>query len=167
MRVAGAREEVATELQAQYGTEMGAYTSEDFSLRSREYWLYRTKAGIAIGYAALLGLVVGLVITAQTLYSATAANAREFAILLALGVPRWRISVMVLAQSFWVGVIGIALAFPTCHALKYGAKQLGADVDLRWEVLLGTAIVTISMALVSGVGALRSVRQIEPMTLLR
>ncbi len=163
----GRAKEVATELQAQYGTEMGAYTSEDFSLRSREYWLYRTKAGIAIGYAALLGLVVGLVITAQTLYSATAANAREFAILLALGVPRWRISVMVLAQSFWVGVIGIALAFPTCHALKYGAKQLGADVDLRWEVLLGTAIVTISMALVSGVGALRSVRQIEPMTLLR
>ncbi len=159
--------EVAAELHSQYGTEMGVYTSEEFSLRSRKYWLFRTKAGIAIGYAALLGLVVGAVITAQTLYSATAANAKEFAILLALGVPRWRISLMVLGQSFWVGVIGILLAYPACLGLKYGAKQVGADVDLRWEVLLGTTVLTIVMAIVSGVFALRSVRQIEPMTLLR
>jgi putative ABC transport system permease protein len=159
--------EVAAELRAKYGADMGAYTAEEFSLRSRLYWLFRTKAGIAIGYAALLGLLVGAVITAQTLYSATAANAKEFAILLALGIPRWRISLMVLAQSFWVGIIGVALAYPTCVALRTGARQVGADVDLRWEVLLGAAIVTIGMALVSGIFALRSVRQIEPMTLLR
>ncbi len=158
---------VASELQNQYGTEMGAYTAEDFSLRSRWYWLRRTKAGIAIGYAALLGLFVGAVITAQTLYSATTASAREFAILLALGIPRWRISLMVLGQSFWVGLVGIVLAYPVCQGLRYGARQVGADVDLRWEVLLGTAVVTIGMALVSGIFALRSVRQIEPISLLR
>jgi len=159
--------EVAAELRDQYGSDMGAYTSEEFSARSRWYWLFRTKAGIAIGYAALLGLFVGAVITAQTLYSATTANAKEFAILLALGIPRWRISLMVLAQSFWVGVIGIALSYPVCQTLRYGAKQVGADVDLRWEILLGTAIVTIGMALLAGIAALRSVRQIEPMSLLR
>ena len=159
--------QIAAELRAQYGTDMGAYTAKEFSYESRKYWLFRTKAGIAIGYAALLGLFVGAVITAQTLYSATTANAKEFAILLALGIPRWRISLMVLAQSFWVGIIGVALAYPICQGLRYGAKQLAADVDLRWEVLLGTAIVTIGMALVSGIFALRSVRQIEPMSLLR
>ncbi len=159
--------EIAAELRAEYGSDMAAYTAEEFSYRSREYWLIRTKAGIAIGYAALLGLVVGAVITAQTLYSATTASAREFAILLALGVPRWRISLMVLGQSFWVGLIGVVLAYPVCLGLRYGARQVGADVDLRWEVLVGTAVVTIGMALISGVFALRSVRQIEPMTLLR
>jgi putative ABC transport system permease protein len=159
--------EVASELREKYGSDMGAYTAEEFSLRSRLYWLFRTKAGVAIGYAALLGLFVGAVITAQTLYSATTANAKEFAILLALGIPRWRISLMVLAQSFWVGVIGIALAYPTCLGLQYAARRIGADVDLRWEVLLGTAVVTVGMSLAAGVVALRSVRQIEPMTLLR
>lgn len=158
---------VAAELRGQYAGDMGAYTAEEFSIESRTYWLLRTKAGIAIGYAALLGLLVGSVITAQTLYSATAANAKEFAILLALGIPRWRISLMVMNQSFWVGVIGIAVAYPVCLGLRLGAKQIGADVDLRWEVLLGTAAVTIGMALISGVFALRSVRQIEPMSLLR
>jgi putative ABC transport system permease protein len=159
--------EVAAELRAQYPIDMVVYTAEEFSTESRWYWLLRTKAGLAIGYAALLGLVVGMVITAQTLYSATAANAKEFAILLALGIPRWRISLMVLAQSFWVGVIGIALAYPICHGLRYAALRMGNDVDLRWEVLAGTTILTIGMALLAGVLALRSVRQIEPMTLLR
>lgn len=159
--------EVAAELRERYSEDMGAYTAPEFSHESRKYWLIRTKAGIAIGYAALLGLVVGMVITAQTLYSATTASAKEFAILLALGVPRWRLSLMVLSQSFWVGVIGLALAYPACLGLKALARQVGADVDLRWEVLLGTAVVTIGMALLSGVFALRSVRQIEPMSLLR
>ncbi|AWM39970.1 FtsX-like permease family protein [Gemmata obscuriglobus] len=158
---------IAAELRAQYGSDMGAYAAEEFSQRSRLYWLTRTKAGVAIGYAALLGLIVGSVITAQTLYSATAANAKEFAILLALGVPRWRISLMVMVQSFWVGVVGVALAYPVCLGLRLGARQIGADVDLRWEVQLGTVVVTVGMALVSGVFALRSVRQIEPMSLLR
>ena len=144
-----------------------AYTAEEFSTGSRRYWLFRTKAGLAIGYARLLGLIVGMVITAQTLYSATTANAKEFAILLALGIPRSRISIMVLTQSFWVGIIGITLAYPICLGLKSIARQFGSDVDLRWEVLAGTAVLTVGMALIAGVLALRSVRQIEPMNLLR
>lgn len=159
--------ELVTNLKDRYSGDMGVYTATDFSAGSRKYWLFRTKAGVAIGYAALLGLFVGAVITAQTLYSATTANAKEFAILLALGIPRWRISMMVLAQSFWVGVIGVALAYPVCHALKLLASRVGADVDLRWEVLLGTSVVTLGMALCAGLVALRSVRQIEPMSLLR
>jgi putative ABC transport system permease protein len=159
--------EVAAELRAVYPDDMGAYTAEEFSLGSRKYWLFKTKAGIAIGYAALLGLLVGAVITYQTLYSATAASAKEFAILLALGIPRWRISMMVLAQSFWVGVLGVAVSYPVCLLLRFGASQVGADVDLRWEVMGGAAVVTLVMAVAAGALALRSVRQIEPMTLLR
>ena len=159
--------EVARELRAEFPDDMTAYTAEEFSYKSREYWLLRTKAGIAIGYAALLGLMVGMVITAQTLYSATAASAKEFAILLALGIPRWRFSLMVFQQSFWVGILGVALAYPTCLGLRAVAKMGGADVDLRWEVLAGTAVVTTLMALAAGMFAMRSVRKIEPMDLLR
>lgn len=159
--------QIAKELREQYGSDMVAYTAEEFSTGSRMYWLTRTKAGLAIGYAALLGLVVGMVITAQTLYSATAANAKEFAILLALGIPRWRIYLMVLTQSFWVGIIGIACAYPLCVGLRMLAMQFNTDVDMRWEILVGTAAITVGMALLAGVFALRSVRQIEPMSLLR
>ena len=64
---------------------------------------------------------------------------------------------MVLSQSFWVGVIGISLAYPCCLGLRYLAMQFNTDVDLRWEVLLGTTVITISMALIAGLFALRSI----------
>jgi putative ABC transport system permease protein len=147
--------------------DMRAYTADEFSFESRWYWLTRTRAGIALGYAALLGLLVGAVITAQTLYSATAASAKEFAILLALGIPRWRISWMVLTQSFWVGIIGVVVAYPVCLLLRLAARQVNTDVDLRWEILIGTAVVTVVTALLAGAYAVRSVRRIEPMDLLR
>jgi putative ABC transport system permease protein len=160
-------QQLAAQLRKDYSSDMVAYTAEEFSTGSRWYWLTRTKAGLAIGYAAILGLFVGAVITAQTLYSATTANAKEFAILLALGIPRWRISWMVLTQSFWVGIIGIALAIPICLGLRSLAMQFNIDVDLRWEILAGTTLITVGMALTAGFFALRSVRQIEPMNLLR
>ena len=55
---------------------MAAFTSKEFSFRSQLHWLTKTKAGIAFGYAAALGLLVGAVVTSQTLYAAVAASLR-------------------------------------------------------------------------------------------
>jgi putative ABC transport system permease protein len=158
---------VVDELQRQYADDLSAFTTAEFSLHSRLHWLFKTKAGIAIGYAAILGLLVGMVVTSQTLYAATTASAREFAILLALGIPRWRISLTVVTQSFWIGIIGALLAYPTVQALAALAALGGVNVILPWWLLAGAGAVTVFMALISGLMALRSVRQIEPMTLLR
>jgi len=157
---------IVDELNAQY-PDMAAFTSADFSFSCRWYWLTRTKAGLAIGYAALLGLLVGAVITAQTLYAATMASAKEYATLLALGIPRRKIYWLVMEQSFWVGLIGVVFAYPIIRLLAYAAGSAGTRVVLRWEVLSGAAILTVFTALLSGLVALRSVRKIEPMSLLR
>jgi putative ABC transport system permease protein len=158
--------QIVAELRAEY-PEMSVYTADEFSTSCRWYWLTRTKAGIAIGYAALLGLMVGAVITAQTLYAATMAAAKEFATLLALGIPRRKMYGLVMAQSWWVGVFGVAASFPVVWLLAQAAAAGGAKVVLRPEVLGGAAVVTIGTALFSGLFALRSVRKIEPMSLLR
>jgi putative ABC transport system permease protein len=163
---------VVAELNAKYrdGEEykdMTAFTAEEFSLRSRLYWLFRTKAGIAIGFAALLGLLVGALVTMQTLYAATMASAREYATLLALGVPRWRVGLTVMAQSFWVGLAGVVLAYPVVLGLAALATEAGTPVVIRWEITASAAVITLVTALTAGLVALRSVRQIEPMSLLR
>jgi putative ABC transport system permease protein len=160
---------VVEELKERYkdAHDMSIFTSREFSIHSRLHWLMKTKAGIAIGYAALLGLLVGMVVTSQTLYAATAASAREFGILLALGIPRWRVSLTVLSQSFWVGFIGTVLAYPTVLGLAKLAEVVGVKVLLPTELLLAAAGITMAMAMIAGLMALRSVRKIEPMTLLR
>jgi putative ABC transport system permease protein len=146
---------------------MLAFTSEEFSLRSRLHWLIMTKAGIALGYAAALGLLVGGVVTSQTLYAATAASMREYAVLRALGIPRWRMAASVVAQSFWVGLVGILLALPAAEVLGRFADWLGAKVLLPWWLLGASAVVTMLVALLSGLFALRSLRGMEPAMLLR
>jgi putative ABC transport system permease protein len=157
---------VAARLREQY-TDMSTFTREQFSLRSRLHWLTKTKAGIALGYAALLGLLVGGVVTSQTLYAATAASLREFAVLRALGIPRWRMALLVISQSFWVGLAGIVLALPCAFALAEVADVLGVRVMLPIWLLAGSAAITMSMALGAGMMALRSLRLIEPAILLR
>jgi putative ABC transport system permease protein len=139
-----------------------AFTADEFSTRSRMHWLLTTKAGIAIGFTALLGLFVGAVVTSQTLYAATAASQREFATLRAMGIPSIRLKLTVLSQSFWVGVLGVAVAVPLSALIAEAADQVGIRVRLHPFVLLTGAGVTLLMALVSGLAALRSLQGVDP-----
>ena len=157
---------VVERLKTEY-KDLSTFTSAEFSYRSRMHWLTKTKAGIALGYAAALGLLVGAVVTYQTLSAATKASLREYAVLQALGIPRWRMALAVLSQSFWVGVVGVALSLPAVFALAFLADHIGLEVDLRWWVLSGAAGVTIVMALLSGLLALRALRGVDPAMLLR
>lgn len=159
-------QKVAEKLRNSY-TDMSAFSTNEFSFRTRWHWLTKTKAGIAIGYAALLGLLVGAVVTSQTLFAAVMSSMREYGILLALGIPRWRVAWTVLVQSFWVGVMGTLVAWPTVHLLAEGAATMGARVLLPRELLLATGAVTLVMAVLSGFTAIRAIRLIEPVNLLR
>lgn len=146
---------------------MSAFTKEEFSFRSRMHWLTKTKAGIALGCAAVLGLLVGAVVTSQTLYAAVVASLREYAVLRALGIPRWRLAWSVLGQSFWVGMAGLCLALPAVWALSVAGDAMGAKVLLPAWLLAAACAVTMVMAVLSGFGALRSLKLVEPAVLLR
>jgi putative ABC transport system permease protein len=146
---------------------LSAFTREQLSGRSRLYWLTKTRAGVALGFAAALGLLVGAFVTSQTLYAATVASRNEYAVLRALGIPRRRMAALVLTQAFLVGVAGIVLALPAAFALAWVADALGIAVSLPAWLLATTAAVTLGMALLSSLTALRLLRRIEPALLLR
>src|SRR5207237_6790945 len=134
-------------LKERYPRKLEPFTQAGFSIQSRLHWLTKTKAGIALGLAAALGLLVGAIVTSQTLYSATVASLKEYAVLRALGIPRWRIAGMVLAQSFWVGIFGVTLGWIASHAARYAATELGASVSLPAELQAGAAAVPLVAAL--------------------
>lgn len=142
--------------------QLTALTAGEFSVRSRMHWLMTTKAGITVGFTALLGLLVGAVVTSQTLYAATAASRREFATLRAMGIPRWRLKASVLAQSFWVGLFGLVVSVPVTLLLVEAARAMGTNVSLHPVILAASAVITIAMALASGLAALRSFQGVDP-----
>lgn len=143
-------------------SQLTAFTADGFSTRSRMHWLVTTKAGIAVGFTALLGLLVGAVITSQTLYAATAASQREYSTLRAMGIPRWRLKMSVLVQSFWVGLFGLMVATPFTLLLAEVANSMGTSVRLHPMILIAAAIITMTMAIGSGLAALRSFQGVDP-----
>jgi putative ABC transport system permease protein len=157
---------IARELRERY-PDMAVMTREEFADLTRNYWLVKTNAGVILMFIAALGLLVGAVITGQTLYSATVAAKREFAMLRALGVPHRPMAGMVLAQSFWVAVLGVGLAYPICLGLSEAALSQGIEAKLPPWLLAATGLFVVGIAVTAGSAALRSLRGAEPELLLR
>jgi putative ABC transport system permease protein len=153
-------------LEASYG-DMEAMTSAELAWRTQIYWLIKTRAGLVLGFAAALGLIVGAVVTSQTLYGASVASLREYAVLRALGIPHGRLRGLVLGQSFWVTLAGLVLALPLTVILAHIARPMNVEVLLPPWLLAGIGGLTLAVGLLSGAGALRSLRLADPATLLR
>jgi putative ABC transport system permease protein len=147
--------------------DISAFTAEEFSWNTRVHWLMTTKAGVGVSFVALFGLVVGLVITSQTLASATLSMTRELALLRALGTPRWRMRLFLFQQSFVVGVFGLLVGVPTTYGLNVLAQMAGTKVTLPPELVVFSSSVTLLMAVLSGLLALNTLRRTEPEQLLR
>lgn len=148
-------------------TDLDAFSKEEFSSMSRWYWILQTKSGLAVGFTALLGLLVGAVVTSQTLYSATAALLRELAVLKSLGVPHWRMNLFVVEQSMVIGAVGLTVGLPLAYFFEAVGNAVGTKIDIALSLTTTTAAVILGMALVSGMVALRSLNKVDPAELLR
>lgn len=157
---------VAQELRQRY-PDMSVMTRDEFAEQTRSYWMIKTNAGVILMFVAFLGLIVGAVITGQTLYSATIASKREFAMLRALGVPQRPMAGMVFAQSLWIAIAGVALAYPICIGLARAALSQGIDARLPAWLITTTAVFVVGVAIMAGLVALKSLRRADPELLLR
>ena len=88
----------ATSLRARL-TDVEVLTTAEFRDRSANFWLFGTGAGVALFAGALLGLIVGTVIVAQTLYSSTKDHLNEFATLRAIGSSGSYIHKVIILQA--------------------------------------------------------------------
>ena len=101
-------------------------TKAEFHDRSLNHWLFATGAGVALIGGAILGLVVGTVIVAQTLYSSTKDHINEFATLRALGSSSGYIHRVILAQAALSAVLGYALGMIIAMTVVYLSEQTAA-----------------------------------------
>ena len=85
----------------------------------------------------------------------------------ALGASRWCLRVHVLEQSLLVGLLGTIVGVPMILGLARIASVMGTEAVMPWWLLSGTSLVTLLMAVLSGLLALRSLRQADPVILLR
>lgn len=143
------------------------WTASEFSLRSQTYWLLESGAGIGSGFASLLALLVGLVITSQTLSGAILASIKEFAALRALGVSQAALRTVVIEQAAWVGLAGLAVTAVLTGAVAWLGQLGRIAMSYPWWMLLAAGVALMGIAVLSGLLALRPLLQAEPASLLR
>ncbi|MGH1417857.1 MAG: ABC transporter permease [Hyphomicrobiaceae bacterium] len=137
-------------------------TREEFRNRSLQQWLFRTGAGVALIGGALLGILVGTVIVAQTLYSSTKDHVNEFATLRALGSSSGYIHKVILAQAGLSAVIGYILGM--IISLIVVAASQSSPLPIVMTPMLAFALfsLTLGMCAISAVSAIVKVTKIDP-----
>ena len=133
--------------------ESEVLTKAEFHDRSLNHWLFATGAGVALIGGAILGLVVGTVIVAQTLYSSTKDHINEFATLRALGSSSGYIHRVILAQAALSAVLGYALGMVIALTVVYLSERTAlAD---RHDARAGSLAAGTDRRHVRHLGALR------------
>jgi putative ABC transport system permease protein len=137
-------------------------TQNEFRERSLAYWLFQTGAGAALIAGAVLGLIVGIVIVAQTLYSSTKDHINEFATLRALGAGASYIVKVILLQAVLSGVIGYTLGMILSLGVIQAAQDTKLTIVMTPELAATLAAVTIGMCIFAAISAIIKVVRIDP-----
>jgi putative ABC transport system permease protein len=137
-------------------------TAAEFSDRSRSFWLFGTGAGAALFAGALLAMVVGSVVVAQTLYSSTKEHLYEFATLRAIGSSGVYLHTVIITQALLSAVVGFGIAF------VIGVFIVRLTADSALPVLMTPAltvilfILTVVMCVISALSSILKIMRMDP-----
>lgn len=158
---------VAEELNVMGKDQFRAWTRDQLSERNQAEILKESFISIMLGFMLLVGLFIGIVITWQTLQGAILANIKEFASLRALGVSMWRLRLIIMELSFWVGIAGLALT----AVMVVGVTALAQTFSLTmyyplWSIATMMVLLLV-IAIASGLLSLGVLKKSQPADLLR
>jgi putative ABC transport system permease protein len=142
-------------------------TAKDFATSSAQYWLFTTGAGVSLIMSGVLGLLIGGVIVAQTLYASTRDHLPEYATLRAIGGPAVYLYRIVLTQATLAGLIGYAIGIAIVAFLVWSSRNASAAPELPLWLALAIGGCTLADCLVAATVSLRVVTKIDPVKVFR
>jgi putative ABC transport system permease protein len=153
--------EVKRELEARlHGVSV--FTKKEFRERNLDYWLFGTGAGVVLIGGTALGLIIGMVIVAQTLYSSTKDHLIEFATLRALGSSAFYIHKVILTQAVASALAGYALGTGVTLGIVAFSGQTALPILFTPDLAAFLLAITIAMCAVSAMSSIFKVTQLDP-----
>jgi len=147
--------------------DVDVLTKSKFSSMTRIYWMFTTGAGVAVLIAALLGLVVGVVVVAQTIYATTMDHIREYGTLKAMGAPNSYIYRVIITQAGIAAVVGYVLAMFVSFFVVRASQTGGAAIFLPWQMAVGIFFLTLLMCTTAAVVSINKVTSLDPAMVFR
>lgn len=142
--------------------ENAVYTRKEFSDLTRHYWMFTTGAGVAVLMAAVLGLIVGIAVVAQTIYATTMDHIREYGTLKAMGAPNSYVFGVIITQAAIAAVIGYAIGMIVSVFVVRGGVMGGAAILLNWQTVVGMFFLTLAMCMCAAFVSVNKIMTLDP-----
>ncbi|MEM9215692.1 MAG: FtsX-like permease family protein [Cyanobacteria bacterium P01_F01_bin.150] len=140
-----------------------AYTRDEMATVTRDYWRLRTGIGFILGLGATVGMIVGMVIVGQILYSSVADHIREYGTLKAMGASDRMIYSIIVEQAMWMAVLGYVPSMALCLALGlWTVSTQGIMILITPLMATGVFGITVLMCVGSALFAIQKVTHVDP-----
>ena len=129
----------------------------------RHYWETGTPIGFIFAFGSLMGLIVGMVIVYQILFSDISVHLREYATLKALGYSQGYLRQVVMGAAVILALLGFVpgtLLSAGLYRMVAGATFLSLQMEAPRALLVFSLI--FGMCLVAGLLAMRKLRDANP-----
>lgn len=143
------------------------YPSDVYSQISTDFWMTRTGLGISFGAATLLGLLVGMVMVAETLYALVLDRLGEFGTLKAIGATELQVFSILIIQALTMATVGAVLGLASVAGIQYAFSEPRAPIVIPWWLSLGSCVLVSVICLVSSLLPYLRIRKIDPMMVLQ
>jgi len=142
--------------------DVEVFRTAEFSRMTTFYWMFTTGAGVAVLIAAVLGLVVGFVVVAQTIYATTVDHIREFGTLKAMGAPNSYVYKVIMKQAAISALIGYVLGMIVSIFVVEGSQKGGAAILMPAPMAVGMFFLTLTMCVGAALVSINKVTRIDP-----
>jgi putative ABC transport system permease protein len=138
------------------------YTTPEFSHMTQFYWMFTTGAGMAVLIAALMGLIVGVVVVAQTIYAATMDHLAEYGTLKAMGASNGYLYRVVLEQAAISAALGYVLALGVSLLVVRLSTRGGAAILLPWQFAIAMFGIALAMCVAAAMVSINKLTKLDP-----
>jgi len=142
-------------------------TGREWAAQSRAYWIVSTGLGMNAGLTVFLGCLVGLVVVAQTLYTATMDHLKEFGTVKAIGGGNRDIYLILGKQATIAAVVGFVAGVLPSFALRPAMQHLDLKLIIPFPLVLAVFVGTIVLCLGAAMLSFRKVARIDPALVFR
>jgi putative ABC transport system permease protein len=147
--------------------DLDVYDRQTYSWMCMEFWLTRTGLGISFGLAAILGLLVGLAVVAQTMYASVNERLKEFGTLKAMGADDSCIARFLLSQAMGAAFLGALGGLSGSILIGRVMSTPRAPVELTYAVAAGSVVLIVGVCLIAAWLPYLRIRRIDPASVLR
>jgi putative ABC transport system permease protein len=142
-------------------------TTQEFMTRSVLFWLVQTGMGLLVLVTATLGVIVGAVVSTQTLFNITQDHLANYATLLAVGFSSRQILGCVLLQGLFLSGGGVILGGAGFLAARILSSQTPVPLEMTPAVFAGLVVVAIAAPLLGSFLSVKPILRIDPSVVFR